>query len=247
MTIAETTFVLLDSETSGLDDGADLLEVAARRVGTDEVFATLVRPTKPIPPEASAIHHLVDADFADAPDRVDALRDLEAWVGASSLVVAHNAPFDRGMIAPALAQNRWLCSERLAHHLVPDAPNFKLGTLYYALGGTKIETALHRAEADLSPTEFVFFELLGLYTEWAAEKCAGDAVRLAKSAEIDSLLAFAERPYVIKRWPMGPDDAKGKPLAVIDDGLLKWALKKDLGSDLRWNVERELKRRGAAA
>jgi exodeoxyribonuclease X len=246
VTIGETTFVLLDTETGGTEEGADLLEIAARNNRTGEVFETLVSPTRPIPPDSSGVHHLVEADFVGAPDRATALADLEAFVPAGALVVAHNAPFDQRMIAPALADRRFLCSERLAHHLVPDAPNFKLGTLYYYLGGAKIETALHRAAADLDPLDYVLARLLMRYEAWADEKCAGDEARLAKSAEIDSLLAFVARPYIMLRPPFGK--YKTFDELIDDEGYCRWMLRlPDLSPDLRYNIQRAQQRRREAA
>ena len=249
VTIADATFVLLDCETAGVEKGDDLLEIAARELRSGLAFDTLVRPTKPIPPEASAVHHLIDDDFEDAPDRDVALEQLLAFVpDPHAVIVAYNAPFDRGVIAPALDDRAWICSERLAHHLVPQAPNFKLATLYYFLGGPKIETPLHRAIADLRILDFVFGRLMDLYTLWAAEKCAGDEARLAKSAEIESLLAFAERPYVMLTVPFGKYAGQPFDALIADAGYTRWMLGlPDLSADLRYNIERAKKRREGAA
>ena len=65
---------VLDTETTGLDPANDaIVEFAACVVqmtdgawAPSEVFSRFVHPGMPIPPESSAIHHIVDVDVADA-------------------------------------------------------------------------------------------------------------------------------------------------------------------------------------
>lgn len=90
-------FVVVDVETTGLSPQTDeVCEVAAVRirnfvpVGT---FNTLVRPSRPIPVEASAIHGITDAMVLGAPEATAIAAELRSFIG-SRVVVAHNAPFD---------------------------------------------------------------------------------------------------------------------------------------------------------
>lgn len=60
---------VIDIETTGIDPGTDaIIEIASvdmvRDGGITNAMDTLVRPTKPIPPGASAVHHIVDEDVA---------------------------------------------------------------------------------------------------------------------------------------------------------------------------------------
>jgi exodeoxyribonuclease X len=244
VTIGEAPFVFVDTETTGLGEDAQLLEVAAHAIQGERAFETLVRPTIPIPADASGIHHIVDADVVDAPDRAEALDALLTFFAGDVLLIAHNAEFDRAQLTPELDGRRWLCSERLAHHLVPDAPNFKNSTLYYYLGGTKIVADLHRAAADIAVTRFVFERLIERYRTWAKEKC--NAEQLARSEDVSSLLAFIERPYVMARPPFGK--YKTWDALLGDAGYLRWMTGlPDLSTDLRWNIERQQRLRGRAA
>lgn len=248
MTIGEAAFVLVDTETTGVEDDAEIVEVAAHAIQGETSFETFVRPSRPIPPTASAIHHIVDTDVADVPEREAALGDLAEFLPGECVLVAHNADFDRKRLSPEFADRGWLCSMRLARHLVPDAPGFGNAALWYYLGGPKIDFAMHRASADLVVTRFVFEQLLVRYRVFAAEQCAGDAQRLAKSEQIETLLAFAEKPYLLKTMPFGKH--RGQPLEAIDPGYFRWALgggMQDLDADLRWNFQRQLKLRGLAA
>jgi exodeoxyribonuclease X len=248
VTIDEAALVLIDSETTGVEDDAEIVEVAAYAIQGETRFETFVRPSRPIPPTASAIHHIVDADVADAPSRDAALADLAAFLPSGSVLVAHNADYDRKRLSPEFADRPWLCTMRLARHLVPDAPGFGNAALWYYLGGPKISFEMHRASADLVVTRFVLEQLLARYRAFAIERSAGDAERLAKSEQIETLLAFVEKPYLLKTMPFGKH--RGQPLEAIDPGYFRWALgggMQDLDNDLRWNFQRQLKLRGLAA
>ena len=63
---------VIDIETTGIDPATDaIIEIASvdmvRGGGITNAMDTLVRPGKPIPPGASAIHHIIDEDLKDAP------------------------------------------------------------------------------------------------------------------------------------------------------------------------------------
>jgi DNA polymerase-3 subunit epsilon len=58
---------------------------------------TLVRPSGPIPPEASAIHGITDEHVASAPAFPDIYPQLVALLVGRD-VVAYNASFDRSMV-----------------------------------------------------------------------------------------------------------------------------------------------------
>jgi DNA polymerase III epsilon subunit-like protein len=88
-----TGIVVWDIETSGLDRAAhDILSIAAACNG--QRFATLCRPTRPIPPEASRVNHLYDADMVDAPPFAEASLAFARWIrsvaGPRPLLVAFN-------------------------------------------------------------------------------------------------------------------------------------------------------------
>jgi len=76
--------------------GHVLVEVARVNV-TDGVigatWSTLVRPSRPIPPDASAVHGITDAMVAEAPEPALAARQLRDACDGAMLVI-HNSPFD---------------------------------------------------------------------------------------------------------------------------------------------------------
>lgn len=96
--IDDPTVVYLDTETTGLDRFAEIVEIAILDAVGRVVFDTLVRPISSIPPAASAIHGICDADLARAPT----WREVHASVSAALAgrhVIVYNAAFDRRMVA----------------------------------------------------------------------------------------------------------------------------------------------------
>lgn len=116
---------VFDIETTGIDPKDHrVLEIAAYDLDTDKntiarVGAQLVSPGRDIPPEASAVHHIIKADLEDA-----VLFD-QAWAqftqGAPTVFAAHNCEFEQGYLE-APAGTRWICTLKGSLRAWPDAP-----------------------------------------------------------------------------------------------------------------------------
>ena len=63
----EVNALILDTETTGLGDDAEVVELAVIDCAGVVLLDTLVRPSGPVPAEAAAIHGITDAMLADAP------------------------------------------------------------------------------------------------------------------------------------------------------------------------------------
>ena len=63
----EANALILDTETTGLGDDAEVVELAVIDCAGAVLLDTLVRPSGPVPAEAAAIHGITDAMLADAP------------------------------------------------------------------------------------------------------------------------------------------------------------------------------------
>ena len=90
--------IAIDTETTGMSpaDGAALVEVASVALENGEIaetWSSLVRPGRPIPPDAVRVHGITDAMVADAPEPHAIAGRLRAACGDLPLVF-HNAPFD---------------------------------------------------------------------------------------------------------------------------------------------------------
>jgi len=111
-------WVLLDTETTGLDDSAEVVQVAVVSLGGTVLMDTLVRPSGPIPWEASRVHGISDDRVKDAPAYRDVHAELERLLVERS-VVAYNASFDERILRQTAARYglrppraRWECAMR---------------------------------------------------------------------------------------------------------------------------------------
>jgi len=168
----ELDVVVLDLETTGLSPRcAEVVEAGAVHFAGGRPRATfhaLVRPERPIPPGATAVHGIADAAVADRPAFRDVFPRLAEFVGDRP-VVAHHARFDLGFLeaaarraaVPAPGTDAW-CTVRLSRRLFPELPRHDLDSLC-ATHGIRRAVA-HRALEDACATA----ELFGILAERAA-------------------------------------------------------------------------------
>ena len=115
------TAIFLDLETTGLDPARDeIIEIAlvpftygrtsGRIYAVGAAFQGLRQPSQPIPARITELTGLDDALVAGKSIDPD---DVARFVAGSSLVIAHNARFDRPFaerFCPAFASAAWACS-----------------------------------------------------------------------------------------------------------------------------------------
>ena len=94
---------ILDTETTGLDDMAEIVEVSAIDRHGNVLFNSLVRPQRPIPEEVTAIHGITNSMVATAPSWPDVHAALCEAVRGHGLVI-YNADFDVRMIKQTCAR-----------------------------------------------------------------------------------------------------------------------------------------------
>jgi len=168
-------FVAFDTETTGLSPVDDrVVEIAAIAFRPDGaqvgVFEQLVDPGIPIPPALTGIHGITDAMVSGKPRIEQVLPEFIRFVG-SSVLIAHNAPYDIAMLmvplrrmgagrgaAVPLPGNRVLDTCSLARAAFPGAPNYRLSTIAGRLG-IRIERA-HRALSDVATCMELFLRIL---------------------------------------------------------------------------------------
>lgn len=161
--------VILDTETTGLDADAEIVEIAIIDTAGNVLLDTLIRPTRPIPAEATEIHGITDEMVASAPTWAEIYPQYQAIV-AGKAIVAYNADFDAGMVAAScrahgidpvgkskgFTNGDWSCAMRLYSRWSGETRDYgklrwhKLTAAAEACGVQ--ETGAHRALADVRMT-----------------------------------------------------------------------------------------------
>ena len=188
--LAETTFVVVDLETTGGSPGtAGITEIGAVKVRGGEVlgeFATLVNPGERIPPYIVVLTGITDAMLAPAP-KLDEVLPAFLEFAAGAVMVAHNAPYDTGFLKGACAKFGYpwpkpvvLDTVALARRaLVADeVPNRKLATLARYFGAS-IQPS-HRALDDARATVDVLHALIGRLGGFGVDTL-GDTLEFVKA------------------------------------------------------------------
>jgi len=224
------TIRCIDIETTGIDPERDaIVEIASvdllREGGISNSQETLVYPGMKVPPESSAVHHLIEADLIDAP-----LLELiiERFRGADAYV-AHNCQFERSFLDKYLGQCTWICTYKCALRVWPDLISHSNQALRYTLGlvnphGVDRKTLNpHRALSDVIVTSAIF-EVLLKHAKWS------ELVQWSSEPPLLTVLGFGRHRG--QRFDAAPRDY----LEWIADG------QNDLREDVKFSARYWLKK-----
>src|SRR3546814_303975 len=95
--------IVFDTETTGIDPGSGhrLVEIGlvemVGRVETGRVWHAYFNPERSMPPEAQAIHGLSAQFLSDKPLFSELVDQILEFIG-DSILIAHNAQFDKGFL-----------------------------------------------------------------------------------------------------------------------------------------------------
>jgi DNA polymerase-3 subunit epsilon len=89
-------FVVLDTETTGLDNG-EICQIAVIDARGVVLLDTLVKPVGRIPADATRIHGITDSHVANAPSWAEVSAQLEKLLTGRDVVI-YNATYDRKMM-----------------------------------------------------------------------------------------------------------------------------------------------------
>jgi DNA polymerase III epsilon subunit family exonuclease len=123
-------YVALDIETTDRDvEINDIIELAAVRVRNGipaEHYHTLIKPCRPISPDAAKVHGFNDADLANAPAFAEISNDFLSFIGQDALIAHNGYNFDFPCIKRKLREQKLKLENRIfdtlpmAARLYPD-------------------------------------------------------------------------------------------------------------------------------
>jgi DNA polymerase-3 subunit epsilon len=114
-----STTMILDTETTGLDFGSEIIQIAAIDATGYPLFDTLIKPLHPIPPDATKINGITNQMVANAQPWARFYPWMVDLVGVRYLTrLTYNADFDTKMIRssckvngiPTISLGFWECA-----------------------------------------------------------------------------------------------------------------------------------------
>lgn len=121
--LADPDAVILDTETTGLHEGARIVDIAVTTVRGQVLLDALVNPGEPIPAESTDVHGITDAMVAGAPSFAEILPDLARAI-AGRRVLIYNREFDVERLRHELGllgvdSGGWLAAVRTEDAMIP--------------------------------------------------------------------------------------------------------------------------------
>lgn len=200
--------IFYDTETTGIRTDKDrIIEIAAYDPTLDRRFEKFVNPGCPIPPDATAIHHITDEMVAAAPSfAVVGAEFIEFCDGDVVLIAHNNDSFDLPFIkceferhGLAIPQWKSLDSLKWARRYRSDLPRHTLQFLR-EIYGIAANNA-HRAFDDV----VVLHQIFQLMVD---------------DLSMDEIYGLLNRPRTLQHMPFGKH--QGEPLNKIPKNYIQW-------------------------
>ena len=239
-------YILFDTETTGTLDEDRIIQVGAMIVdpkGQVEVFDELCSTVLPIKIEAMAVHGITPDLIEHKGPFIETnfYKTLLELNNQENFLIAHNMPFDMGMIEKEgfVSNLRIIDTLRVAKHLLSEQKSKALQYLRYALElykGEKVEADKHNitikahdAIGDVLVMKLLLSKLVALTKE--------------QFPDINPMLKMEEltnTPIFIEIFTFGKH--KGKKISDVCDsdiGYINWMQKNmDLDVDMKYTLDK---------
>jgi len=165
--LLQLSFVCLDTETTGLESTAEIIEIGMVKVENGVVtdrYSRLIHPRIPISKTIEQLTGISNEMVAEAPYWKDVEAEILGFIDGFTLV-AHNVDFDRGRLEYEFDRklsNPWLDTHDVAKIFLPTLTSYKLISLATALDIPA--SGFHRALADADVTTQVLLRMTEIAT-----------------------------------------------------------------------------------
>jgi exodeoxyribonuclease X len=231
--------IIVDTETSDLDpkEGAQILEIAWLELTNDSGSWNptfngeyYIEYSGPISPKAAAVHHIPASRLTKeqgAFPRAYAINHFLGRIAPDSIMVAHNAQFDKGFLPEVTVP--WICTMRSARHLWQGAPGYSNQVLRYYLNLDiiKIDPVVeqrypHQARYDVATTTGILLKMLQM-------------------VPVEQLIVMSASPVRLKNISFGKYE--GMPFDQVPLDYLQWLrARPNLDVDLKYTINTILER-----
>lgn len=200
--------IYYDTETTGIRPDKDrIIEIAAYDPSRNLTFEKFVNPGCPIPPEATAIHHITNEMVASAPSFAQVGAEFIQFCEGEVVLIAHNndsfdfhflrCEFERHTLQ--MPSWKFLDSLKWARRYRPDLPRHTLQFLREIYGIAANQA--HRALDDVIVLHQVFQSFID-------------------DLSIDDVYSLLNRPRTLQIMPFGKH--QGQPLGQLPRTYVQW-------------------------
>ncbi|MFK7980452.1 MAG: exonuclease domain-containing protein [Saprospiraceae bacterium] len=236
--------IFFDLETTGVSVTKDrIVQIGAIKVmpdGSEEVKNVLINPTIPIPPGATAVHGVSDAEVKDKPKFKQIAKSFAAWLAGSDLAGYNSDNFDIPLLIEEFNRAGITFPEPETNFIdvlkiERKVNGHTLGATYKRYTGEELEGA-HDALIDIYATIKIFnkqLELNPLLPSDAKEIeafCSGDLKRVDFAGKL-----YEKEGLVYWRFGKHKDQ-----LLTETTSYCKWVLGADFPSETKAQIRRVL-------
>jgi DNA polymerase-3 subunit epsilon/exodeoxyribonuclease X len=239
-------YVLFDTETTGGNEEDRIIQIGSMIVDAKEpieVYDELCSCEVPIKLEAMEVHNITPDLLENKPKFIDSnfYKRLNKLNSSENFLIAHNMPFDLGMLQKEGFKNKFTLIDtlRCARHLLDNSPYHRLQYLRYSLELYKneleeankhnITIKAHDAIGDVLVMKLLLSKLVSLAKE-----------KFPQINPMQTLVSLTKQPIFIKTFKFGK--YKGRSIEEICDediGYINWFMKSmQLDEDMKYTLDK---------
>ena len=239
-------YVLFDTETTGGNEEDRIIQIGSMIVDAKEpveVYDELCSCEIPIKIEAMEVHNITPDLLENKPKFIDSnfYNRLNELNSSENFLIAHNLPFDLGMLEKEGFQNKLTLIDtlRCARHLLDNSPYHRLQYLRYSLELYKneleeankhnITIKAHDAIGDVLVMKLLLSKLVSLAKE-----------QFPQNNPMQVLAQLTLKPIFVKTFKFGK--YKGRSIEEICDediGYINWFMDNmELDDDMKYTLDK---------
>ena len=239
-------YVLFDTETTGGNEEDRIIQIGSMIVDAKEaieVYDELCSCEVPIKLEAMEVHNITPDLLENKPKFIDSnfYKRLNELNTSENFLIAHNMPFDLGMLQKEGFKNKFTLIDtlRCARHLLDNSPYHRLQYLRYSLELYKneldeankhnITIKAHDAIGDVLVMKLLLSKLVALAKD-----------QFPQTNPMQKLVELTKQPIFIKTFKFGK--YKGRSIEEICDediGYINWFMKSlELDEDMKYTLDK---------
>jgi DNA polymerase-3 subunit epsilon/exodeoxyribonuclease X len=239
-------YVLFDTETTGGNEEDRIIQIGSMIVDAKdpiEIYDELCSCEIPIKLEAMEVHNITPDLLENKPKFIDSnfYNRLNELNSSENFLIAHNLPFDLGMLQKEGFINQFTLVDtlRCARHLLDDSPYHRLQYLRYSLELYKNEVEeankhniiikAHDAIGDVLVMKLLLSKLVAL-----------SKAKFPQNNPMQVLSQLTKQPIFVKTFKFGK--YKGRSIEEICDediGYINWFMKSmELDEDMKYTLDK---------